>query len=903
MKKLFTLTTLFLSLTVSVQAQAIRKTWDFRNGFSATTITNLNTDMQQNGATGNTSNWRNWEKDATKASGESFWCADNGTTVDDNGNGVTTVDGQKIVIPELEGLNIKGIKSKGFVIAYNYAQAENANSPSGMYPNGKSFVWLNGSGLTMTFTALKGDTVRMGIESHKNTEARGVNIEVDGTVVAPIEGNNVPMFYNDVTWVLPDDTPGVDDYCTVTVKSTSGCHIYYIIAGKGDDPSAAFKKVGYLYTGTTTGDFAYQTLSANTELKVTPIDLAATTLTKDDLIAYDVTVVAPNVPADNANVSVLKDAMPWTPMLNLNGNLYEAWGYGRTVSGSDVFGVTSVPGNTLFRGLTLVSSADAGLPDGMSGIVFTNGTPVTGVQLNEHFAKDDILATVLSDSSAVAIHAHNIYHNGYLYLPYNTAALADANMEGDATATLINNAVNMLASSKADITNTPAPTFSLRYGNYKTTVTIADARDDAAIYFTTDGSEPTVTGTKYSEPFTVESQTVVKAIAVSEGYNPSLVSDSIISVFEQAQAPTMTIEESDDRSVVTITAANADDQIWYNFSQSEDTLQSTKYTAPIVLRDHKTLTAFVTNPTLVQSVAVTKKIYLKNDKVYIDVASHFDANYSADKSNGAGLFSWGKSAADSTITTDSIVGTFVDPDGIEQPLYYSYARETEVYPADGTSEWVVKSNGQSVLWQNISVGKNPGDGTGYNPATAADLDTLITKYNVQFYKFISGQYNARIESTKQFQGPFNVLTFLGNASGTGNVQRMGVEVSADGKNWQLVGDTITVSNPQRLWSKFNVTYDGTDMVYVRLSHLAGNSGAQCYDIYVMTEGEKSLALEKDLADAYEQQATGVNTVNTNSGVAKVKAVYNINGARLNGLQRGINIVRMTDGTTRKVLVK
>lgn len=62
MKKLFTLTTLFLSLTVSVQAQAIRKTWDFRNGFSATTITNLNTDMQQNGATGNTSNWRNWEK-------------------------------------------------------------------------------------------------------------------------------------------------------------------------------------------------------------------------------------------------------------------------------------------------------------------------------------------------------------------------------------------------------------------------------------------------------------------------------------------------------------------------------------------------------------------------------------------------------------------------------------------------------------------------------------------------------------------------------------------------------------------------------------------------------------------------------------------------------------------------
>ncbi|MBM6992238.1 MAG: chitobiase/beta-hexosaminidase C-terminal domain-containing protein [Prevotella sp.] len=903
MKKLFTLTAMFLTLSMSASAQSVRKTWDFRNGFSATTVANLNADMQQNGATGNTSNWRNWEKDQTKADDQAFWCADNGTTVNDDGYGVTTVDGQQTVIAELDGLNIKGIKSKGFVIAVNYNQAANDGNPSGMYPNGKSFIWLNGTGLTFSFSALKGDTLRMGIESHKNTEARGVAISVDGTEVPAVDGNAVPIFYNDVTWVLPDDTPGVDDYCTVTVKTTSGCHIYYIIAGKGDDPSASMKKVGYLFNGTTTGDFAYQTLTANTGLKVTPVDVASTTLTKDDLIAYDVTVVAPNVPADNANVSVLKDAMPWTPMLNFNGNLYEAWGYGRAATGSDVFGVTTLPTNQIFTGLTLVAGADAGLQDGQSGIVFTNSVPVTGVQLGDYFAKDDIIANLLNDSSAVAIHAHNIYHNGYLYLPYNTEALADANMEGDATATLINNAVMMLASSKADISNTPAPTFSLAYGNYQTTVTIEDARADAAIYYTTDGTEPTVASTRFVEPFTVMAQTQVKAIAVSEGYNPSMVSDSTIQVFEQAKAPTIAVEEADDQSIVTLASITADGQIWYNFSASTDTLQSTKYVEPIVLRDYKTVTAFVTSPTLVQSDAVTKTIYLKNDKVYIDIASHFDANYSADKSNGTGLFSWGKSAADSTITTDSIIGTFVDPDGIEQPLYYSYPREVELYPADLAAEWVVKSNGQSVLWQNLSVGTNPGDGTGYNPATAEDVDTLITKYDVQFYKFISGQYNARIESTKQFQGPFNVVTFLGNANGTGNVQRMGVEVSADGKNWTLVDDTITISNPQRLYSKKVIHYDGTDMVYVRLAQLSGNSGCQCYDIYVMTSGEKSAALEQDLADAYNQQAAGVEIVNTGRGVAKVKAIYSINGARINSLQRGINIVKMTDGTTRKVLVK
>lgn len=902
MKKLFTLTFILLSLALGTNAQNIRKTWDFRTGFSATTITNLNTDMQQNGATGTTSHWRNWEKDATTAADQAFWSSDNGTTVNADGNAITVVDGAEKVITELEGLNVTGVKAKGFVIAYNFAQAENTSSPSGMYPNGKSFIWLNGSGITFTFKALKGDTVKMGIESHKNTEARGLNISVDGTTISTVSGNNVPTFYNDVAWVLPDDTPGVDDYCTVKVTTTNGCHIYYIITGKGDAPIATKKNVAYISYGTPATDFAHQTLAANTDINLTDVNAETTTVTKEDLMSYDVTVVAPNLPATNANVSVLKEAMPWTPILNLNGNLYETWGYGNAVSGTDVFGVTTTPTNQIFTGLTLVNGADAELPAGQSGIVFTNSAPVTGVRLGQYFTNDQIIATMLSDSSAVGIHTHNIYHNGYLYLPYNEAALADPNVEGNTTATLINNAVNMLASSKADITSNPAPTFSLAYGNFKTTVSIKNSRNDAAIYYTTDGSEPTVSSTLYVDPFTVTAETMVKAIAVSEGFNPSIAADSLIRIFEQAKTPTISVAEADDASTITIDCATPESQIWYNYSGSVDTLQSSKYLQPIVIRDHKVITAFATNKAYVQSEPITKSIYLKNDKVYIDIASHFDANYSSTMSNGNGLFSWGKSAADTLIVTDSIIGTYLDQDSIEQPLYYSKPRPMEVYP-DATAEWVVKSNGQSVLWQNISVGKNPGDTSGYNPATAGDLDTLITKYNLQFYKFISNQYNARIECTKKIQGPFNVLTFLGNASGTGSVQRMAVEVSTDGNTWTQVGDTIVISNPQRLWSKCNVLYGGTEEVYVRLAHVSGNSGAQCYDIYVMNEGEKSLAMEKTLADAYAEQTTGIGQVNKGETKAKVLAIYSINGARLNSLQPGINIVKMSDGTARKVLVK
>ena len=50
------------------------------------------------------------------------------------------------------------------------------------------------------------------------------------------------------------------------------------------------------------------------------------------------------------------------------------------------------------------------------------------------------------------------------------------------------------------------------------------------------------------------------------------------------------------------------------------------------------------------------------------------------------------------------------------------------------------------------------------------------------------------------------------------------------------------------------------------------------------------------------EATGIETVNRESG-ASVEAVYTIDGKRIARMQHGLNIVRMSDGTVRKVLVK
>ena len=58
------------------------------------------------------------------------------------------------------------------------------------------------------------------------------------------------------------------------------------------------------------------------------------------------------------------------------------------------------------------------------------------------------------------------------------------------------------------------------------TVTITCATDDATIYYTIDGEEPTTSSLKYDAPFEIEETLTVKAYAVKEGMNDSYVATS-----------------------------------------------------------------------------------------------------------------------------------------------------------------------------------------------------------------------------------------------------------------------------------------------------------------------------------------------------------------------------------------
>ena len=101
MKKFFTLTMLTLMFAVTASAQStLRKTWDFREGFSVKTVNALKADQEEFGAD---KYWRNYESDATKSDEQHFWNASKSAKNSD-GFACTHNGGQEKVISELDGL-------------------------------------------------------------------------------------------------------------------------------------------------------------------------------------------------------------------------------------------------------------------------------------------------------------------------------------------------------------------------------------------------------------------------------------------------------------------------------------------------------------------------------------------------------------------------------------------------------------------------------------------------------------------------------------------------------------------------------------------------------------------------------------------------------------------------------
>lgn len=162
------------------------------------------------------------------------------------------------------------------------------------------------------------------------------------------------------------------------------------------------------------------------------------------------------------------------------------------------------------------------------------------------------------------------------------------------------------------------PTLSVPTGTYSSSqsVTISDATNGAFIYYTTDGTTPTINSTVFftnlSQPISIPHSETLKAIAVAPGCFPSTVVTGAYTLPPQAATPTLNLPAGTYTSdqTVTITDATPGATIYYTIDGSTPTASSNVYGEPIsIVNAYTPLQAIATasgySPSNVASAAYT----------------------------------------------------------------------------------------------------------------------------------------------------------------------------------------------------------------------------------------------------------------------------------------------------------
>ena len=848
------MTLLSLLLAIGTSAQE-KKTWDFSKGWSDETLANLAAGSE-------------WNADGTswKETGKF-------------GSGAFVANGE--VIKELAGLerSSAGLSKNNNYLLTPTTFRLNRNNMELIFPSLK-----NGQKLTIQGRSANGTANNRGVKGKYDYMVR-IDDDKDNNIML---GGSVEGSKGTYTFVYEIRTSETGEVPVAIQMITGGIDFTLFMIDDGDEIKT--KKIAYLYDGT--DDAVLSALKAREASEVTPINVTATTVTAEELRGFDVTVIGASVPADNAAVAVVKDAMPFTPVLNLNANMYAVWTYGAAVEALGV-GVVKSAKHALLNGANVQEA------DGTNFIELGEGN-VQAITLGDYFAGDNIPLKAMSlegaESDEAIIHTHNEKHNGYVYAPYS------ANMSADLL-TIYQNAITMLAESKAEVTAAVKPVIKQEFKDQQTIVTIEAGRQlpKTRFFYTTDGSEPTLNSSEYTEPFILTTPSTVKASAIAEGYNLSEATELAIEIHEQPKTPVIAYEQEDGKTTVTASCESEDVQIWYNFESeaTNDTLKSTKYAEPFAITMPQYVNVFAVAGETVWSEVASQRILVKNPRVVIDVAAHFSAPAWDGIGNGSGLFTGAKNATSMYVEGTGEQQTVNDPETGDEKTIWVNQEEVEYETKDEPGEnpqWTVMTKGQAVLWQNNGASTDKiGINDGYYPETSADISSTFaaTKNDIQFSKTYSGEHaNAAIQSKNRYQAPLDVIVLANMQGGP-----LLAQVSADGENWTTIGDEIAKTGWTRMWKMYTRSYNGTDEVYVRVTQQTGDASAKIFDIYIANQGEQSLTLLQQLN---EELASGIADVKQAVNVAE--GIYNLSGMRQNGLKTGLNIV-VKDGVVRKIIVK
>jgi hypothetical protein len=175
---------------------------------------------------------------------------------------------------------------------------------------------------------------------------------------------------------------------------------------------------------------------------------------------------------------------------------------------------------------------------------------------------------------------------------------------------------------------TPTPTFGPSAGSYlgTQTVTISDTASGATIYYTTNGSAPTTSSTKYTGPITVTSTETINAIATTSTAPVSAVGTATYTIESQVPAPTFSPAPGTYPSSATVTlSAISGSTIYYTTNGTTPTAASTKYTGPIAVSSTETIEAIAVASGFINSTVSTGTYTITSGSTVINLGSGFTA--------------------------------------------------------------------------------------------------------------------------------------------------------------------------------------------------------------------------------------------------------------------------------------
>jgi hypothetical protein len=146
-------------------------------------------------------------------------------------------------------------------------------------------------------------------------------------------------------------------------------------------------------------------------------------------------------------------------------------------------------------------------------------------------------------------------------------------------------------------TSVSTPTFSPPAGTYTSvqSVAISDVTSNATIYYTTNGTAPTTSSTKYTGPVTVSSTETLEAFAVATGNTSSAVASAAYTISSPTPVSTPTFSPAGgtytSAQSVTISDATSGATIYYTTNGTAPTTSSTAYTGAITVSSTETLEA------------------------------------------------------------------------------------------------------------------------------------------------------------------------------------------------------------------------------------------------------------------------------------------------------------------------